>query len=127
MSKYVKTKNGIYNLEEKDEKWQKRCQINDEFEEETYGGKTGRILYIPSKKVLKQADTIKELCDEFIHNNRIIRFEGGSEKYFYYLGDGFTFELDEKMIEEGIYGAVWCEFGLKYVAKLNDRGELELL
>jgi hypothetical protein len=26
-----------------------------------------------------------------------------------------------------IYGAIWTEWGLKYVARMNEKGELELL
>lgn len=26
-----------------------------------------------------------------------------------------------------VYGAIWCKWGLKYVAKLNEKGDLELI
>lgn len=83
--------------------------------------------YLYGREVVKQADNLNELFDEFIHDNRIIRFESRSKKYFYYLGDDFDFDVDKKMIEEGIYGAIWTSKGLIYVAKMNEKGELELL
>ena len=50
-------------------------------------------------KIVKQADTIEELCDEIVMRK------------------------DSKTI----YGAIWTELGLRYVAKMNEKGELELI
>ena len=35
--------------------------------------------------------------------------------------------IDEKYKDIKLYGAIWTEWGLKYVAKMNDQGKLELL
>lgn len=67
------------------------------------------------------ADTIEDLCDEFVVVAR--------------KGDGsHTFVADSKRIAtwnaslgEKVYGAIWTDEGLKYVAKMNEKGELELL
>lgn len=65
----------------------------------------------------KLADTIEELCDEFVakkDNSKpfvIKRYEIYSNLQF-----GFT-----------IYGAVWVGADLHSVAKTNDKGEFELL
>ena len=65
----------------------------------------------------KLANTIEELCDEFvaIHKTfsktyciRKVPFEKQNENF-------------------NIYGAIWTDKGLIYVAKMNDKGELELL
>lgn len=68
-------------------------------------------------KVIAQADTIEDLCDEFVakkDNSKpfvIKRYEIYSNLQF-----GFI-----------IYGAVWVGPDLHAVAKMNDKGELELL
>lgn len=75
--------------------------------------------------ILKQADTIEELCDEFvvvgIFDNQIgcccFTFSEAKELKDYA-------ELPQEQI---IYGAIWTEKGLIYVAKMNDKGEWELL
>ena len=64
--------------------------------------------------LLKQADTIEELCDEFVYMKES---EHKTTKCFNVV----------KGCKEEIYGAIWADKGLIYVAKLNDKGELELL
>ena len=65
--------------------------------------------------IIKQADTIEELCDEFVvvieNKPHLIPREW----------------LKQEIIVDVLYGAIWTEWGLKYVAKMNDKGELELL
>ena len=79
--------------------------------------KDGKIYLINSEFILldgdKQADTIEELCDEFVYNKMTFK----------------TLEetLDYAPIGSDIYGAIWTDKGLTYVAKMNDKGELELL
>lgn len=86
--------------------------------------------------ILKQADTIEELCDEFDwkwngkefpystvrqHSRysgygdlkRAIREEENYEKYL-----NFDYQ---------IFGAIWTDKGLIYVAKMNEKEEMELL
>ena len=91
----------------------------------------------PQFKV-KEADTIEELCDVIVCN----------EKLFYPLAsydtnNHFNWEeitrcshnvccsADYKGKAEDlyfkIYGAIWTDKGLVYVAKMNGKGELELL
>ena len=72
-------------------------------------------------EVLKEADTIEELCDIGVVVNDTtkkvvsIAKEIAPDKYKW-RKDTFT-----------IYGAIWTDKGLIYVAKLNDKGELELI
>lgn len=66
---------------------------------------------------IKQADTIEELCDEFI----VIDISG---KHYH------TYDLESaKQYVSIIYifGAIWTSKGLIYVAKMNDKGELVLI
>lgn len=76
---------------------------------------------ITEEMIIDQADTIEELCDGFV----------------------IIDEDNEPNIKQGrdidhcrriwainkclIYGAIWTDKGLIYVAKMNDKGELELL
>lgn len=66
--------------------------------------------------IIKQADTIEELCDEFVCLENKMTFHD--------LGT-ITSSCNLKHLT--IYGAIWTEWGLKYIAKMNDKGELELL
>lgn len=68
------------------------------------------------EEIYKVADTIEELCDEFVipaHINKLYPFEVAKEHWQYRNCD--------------VYGAIWTDKGLIYVAKINDKGELELL
>jgi len=63
--------------------------------------------------LVKVADTIEELCDEFVVEDR----------------DEFAIFHNLKLAKQTkgiIYGAIWTDKGLIYVAKMNDKGELEL-
>ena len=81
---------------------------------------------------VKVADTIEELCDCLILWKQIILIRHSKAKY----------DIDEIAIKQGTYawnkekykeaykntyGAIWTEKGLIYVAKMNEKGELELL
>lgn len=70
---------------------------------------------IVKEDIVKIADTIEELCDEFVviieNKPHIIPREW----------------LKQDIIVDELYGAIWTEKGLIYVAKMNDKGELELL
>ena len=71
--------------------------------------------------IIKQADTIEELCDEFVYvgekGNVVL---GMSYKQF---GDVKKYNVNGNKI----YGAIWTDKGLIYVARMNEKGELELL
>lgn len=76
--------------------------------------------------IIKQADTIEELCDEFvlIEDTRepskptlMTVHRNGLKDYY----------LKHRVEIKYIKGAIWTDKGLIYVAKMNDKGELELL
>ena len=83
------------------------------------------------KSILKEtfiyADTIEELCDRFVieykdHNEQRIL------KTFMRVEMAFLKQQRYELHQiKTIYGAIWTNKGLIYVAKMNDKGELELL
>ena len=123
--KYIRTKNDIYDMSTKNEKGEYDVQIVDYVDEETYGGRTGRLYLIPPKSVIKQADTIEELCDNFVRYVAVDDFHNILRDYEFkdlkLIGERIR-KTDDK-----VYGAIWTDKGLIYVAKMNEKGELELL
>lgn len=74
-------------------------------------------ITIKKESILNQADTLEELCDRFVV------VEHG-------LDDPFSvdFEIAKTFIGKAkVYAAIWTEWGLKYIAKMNEKGSLELL
>ena len=106
--KYIRTKDKIYKYDENNEK--------------------DYLNYCSSAT----ADTIEELCDEFV-----IYTPNMYSNMKVYLRYEFESKLDSAIqdyknyqdINEEVYlyGAIWTDKGLIYVAKLNEKGELELL
>ena len=102
--KYIRTKDKVY--EELDYISNARVKIEKEY-------------------CLKSANAIEDLCDELV----VV------QKDFHDLLDANSHCLQtmkryceiNKIEVLGIYGAIWTEWGLKYVAKMNEKGELELL
>lgn len=96
--KYIRTKNGIYEVKTK--------------------------MIFNHIKEYRLADTIDELCDCFVAIGKK-----------HYIWDkqhclGLTFEQVKQSYSAydfEIYGAIWTDDGLIYVAKMNANGELELI
>ena len=81
-----------------------------------------------AEEPIREAKTIEELCDRYIgiSNNKpmIIKYE--FDEYYDEYGDSYTKE--ELLMEyDIIYGAIYTSKGLIYVAKMNDKGELDLI
>ena len=80
-----------------------------------------------NERIIKESDNLEELFSAFvlkgidlIHLNKErtqYRFEGSDE----------WFDIIDTELRMGIYGAIWTDRGLIYVAKLNDKKEFELL
>ena len=104
--KYIRTKDEIMTYEN----WER---TNVAIEE--HNNKPSRYIKLSMRKldIIKQADTIEELCDEFIYKHLV----------FTEYKDVLKIAHDKQFI----YGAIWTDKGLIYVAKMNDKGELELL
>ena len=104
--KYVRTKEGIFENE-----FIKIRVLKDGSATMEYKGK----FYEPPLNV-KQANTIEELCDAFVFED--------TDKTKWVLKNCKT----AKTLNNGaLFGAIWTDKGLIYVAKMNDKGELELL
>lgn len=79
---------------------------------------TPRPTYVADDYILKQADNIEELCDEFVST------------YDKYHDHWDNLKECLQLCWDGgakIYGAIWTDKGLIYVAKMNEEGELKLL
>ena len=80
----------------------------------------------PYYKDCKQSSNLAELCDRFVFIDK--KHQGGKYRYQVYTR---LFEKKNlpKYIQNGteIYGAIWTDAGLKYIAKLDDKGEFELI
>ena len=119
--KYIRTKDGIHKVKS----WHDYDLSGRVYETEDK-------QFIDAIEVMKVGNTIEELCDEFVWTKHL-----GNETYrkFYEKVDiknKVLINNDSKLHyqprkELEIYGAIWTEWGLKYVAKMNDEGELELV
>ena len=104
---YIRTKNRIYKVES--ETCNKQGYYIDRYEEDV----------ILKKQVIKQSENLEELCDEFVGIDKTC--ENGHQllRAIPYICANFW--------NGGVYGAVWTERGLIYVAKMNEKGDLELI
>lgn len=130
MKKYIRTKDGVYQV---------RKPALDEYlwEDSTY---VYSHEHIDNKDIIKRADTIEKLCDEFVDTSELERNYTMTGGWLYDLYDKehkclIWFDEDKKHIMPlseldditQVRGAIWKDKGLIYVAKLNENGELELL
>ena len=103
---YIRTKDGVYEVEQ--------SQLEDD--EEVVNCEYCQISKLEIKR---KSEKLEELCDEFVvwldDNN--CHFTTTNYLYIYQNRDK----------AKATFGAIWCEWGLKYVAKMNDKGELELI
>ena len=77
-----------------------------------------------NSEIVSQANTIEELCDEFVCRTEL----DSVHKWFVDDLEYILKELDWLKEEQyNIYGAIWTDKGLIYVAKMNEDGVLCLL
>jgi len=115
--KYIRTKNRVYKVKKETCSWDTiKCdyEVSGYACEDTKNSK--HTLYFDNDEILKQADTIEELCDEFVCLENKMTFH-----------DLETITSSCNLKHLTIYGAIWTDKGLIYIAKMNDKGELELL
>lgn len=87
------------------------------------------------EETIEEADTIEELCDEFVlvkdNYKTLLELEANRT-----IKNGFLKDIKsdwlsyiDDYLEQGseLYGAIWTDKGLIYVAKINDKGELEII
>lgn len=114
--KYIRTKDGIYESE--------KVSCDDKY---VYKYEVRPIWCVnqDQEEIISQADTIEELCDEFVlvapYRFRKPKTATELDKDF----DEMRYFYTDK--DDTIYGAIWTDKGLIYVAKMNAEGELELL
>ena len=133
--KYIRTKDRIYNepINTFEHSW---GEISWSIGKESHVA-YNKEEYEKQINELKQADTIEELCDEFVaiqKNSKespyiidIYYSEYHKKKIVYISEETSDLFFDNFIKENEIYGAIWTKKGLIYVAKMNEKGELELI
>ena len=99
--KYIRTKDGIF-------QWKQMTT------EQMMFYLNAHCIELGNETDGKIANTIEELCDEFVVED----------------DDDFAIYSNLKLARQTkgtCYGAIWTEKGLIYVAKMNEKGELCLL
>lgn len=106
---------GVYEIYYYDE------NMGQHLERDSNGGRSMDCIY--ESEIIKVADTIEELCDEFVIDDK--------RNNVHYIMDYYDVmeELQEGRFHstDEIYGAIWTDKGLIYVAKMNSEGKLVLL
>ena len=82
----------------------------------------GDFYYVRRSRIVAQANTIEELCDCFvvIDKEKVFPNQVYDKRHLYTLKT----RENTRFI---IYGAIWTNKGLIYVAKMNENGELRLI
>jgi len=121
--KYIRIKDGIFEVEKLNlDKIVGAIQyhiLDNILIKRMYGSETHMYKY----KILAQADTIEELCDDFILKEKM------REVIYYHKSTKFDDLKTIAMLNERytLYGAIWTIKGLIYVAKMNSEGKLVLI
>ena len=112
--KYIRIEDGIYEIVDFDYE----CIIPSPIIK-----MNGRLTHCCDYKNCKQADTIVELCDEFVLVEKM------REVTYHHKSSEFADFKSIAMLNERytLYGAIWTDKGIIYVAKMNNKGELELI
>ncbi len=86
---------------------------------------------IEKEEIVKQSDNLAELCDEFVikvDNEYLHAKYYPVDRTFYIYNTEEEISLEECLrFNYVVKGAIWTDKGLIYVAKMNEKGELELL
>jgi len=128
--KYIRTKDGRISYLSR--------EPYEDFDEYEIITSKGTLTYRREDEVIKQADTIEELCDAFVDTSELKTTNTGGWLYdefdsdnkclvYYEHDERKTIPLNEFDDLSKIRGAIWTDKGLIYVAKMNEKGELELL
>ena len=75
-------------------------------------------------EIIAQADTIEELIDGWVVRRYVM---DEPCHWFYTTKEKMKADISLRNSAYTIFGAIWTDKGLIYVAKMNDKGELELL
>ena len=119
--KYIKTKTGVYERLEPSEE----CP---EVEDNPWLLVVNGIINKHSDPIIAEDDTIEMLCDEFVLYDNQLKTYGVFDKMSTKV---ITFKWIKNNLDiyKGmtIYGAIWTDKGLIFVARMDDKGELELI
>ena len=112
-SMYIRTKDGVYEV----------VQANAIYTE-VKGNTNGVPLNdgntaIHFKEIINQSENLEELCDEFVGVDKTCKNGHQLLRAVPYKCANYW--------NGGVYGAIWTDKGLIYVAKMNDKGDLELI
>lgn len=103
MARYIRTKDGVY-------EWD--CPIEN----------------LLGSEIIARADTIEELCDEFVYVSKQNEDYEKNEKPIIAITRKLTSLIKiANATNSVVLGAIWTSKGLIYVAKMNENGELELI
>ena len=105
---YIRTKDGIYKVES--ETCHKQGYYIDRYEEDV----------ILKKQVIKRSENLEELCDRFVVIDK-------ETKEVVNIVSFLAYAKLWSSCKYNIYGSIWTDKGLIYVARMNDKGELELI
>ena len=112
-SMYIRTKNSIYQVE---------STLRDNGFVKGYN--VGETAFIRKDQVIKQSENLEELCDEFV-----IEWLPTNHKDIFTI-DKYSKEVVKSCIGNSktkVYGAIWTDKGLIYVAKIDNEGKLVLI
>ena len=84
-----------------------------------------------AEEPIRESENIEELCDEFVG---YVGEEYVKENETYDMPNFQEYNLKDMLYHMSydkedcvVYGAIWTSKGLIYVAKMNDKGDLELI
>ena len=117
---YIRTKDGRI-AEVKENMTIKRCSEN--VLRLVYKDNRSICVLNGNDDIVKQADTIEELCDEYVGYFEIFN----RSYYFIYKNSYDELKRDVQTIQYSAYGAIWTSKGLIFVARMNDKGDFELI
>lgn len=122
MQKYIRTKDNIFEVVD--------ILTDGRFKVYTIPNLKRFTRVYEAKDIIKQADTIKELCDMFVVIAKEFpmpvempltqKEEFEKMKKVVLLGTAIKHDIQLKL-------AIWTDKGLIYVAKMNKEGEFELI
>lgn len=118
---FARTKEKVYEVVEENERYYKCCYDDGcitlvaKFDNDVNG----------FSKALKTADNIADLCDMYVYVEAdkmpcVAGLRINTKQYKLYADFCLVNHID-------LYGAIWTDKGLIYVAKMNENGELELI
>ena len=113
--KYIRTENGVHKIFDTHNGYKNHWG---------YKYKENCVILLDSEtmKSEKAANTIEELCDLYVMVH--LDCEKTPDIFMQKIPLQRGYKINKDYI---IYGAIWTDKGLIYVAKMNEKGELELL